>query len=128
MDSPAAISVLKRVLCHLPTGIWWQLHQRMAGDLGITKAFDLPVAAVDVLLVVAGVAKRTASGFCIVKSGIHLLCDSSDGFLEQGNIRCVRYIANISELLALGTLLLPPPQAVKENSLYLITRSKIGKG
>ena len=57
MDSTAAISVLKRVLCHLPNGVWWQLHQRMADDLGIAKAFDLPVAAVNALLAVSGVGK-----------------------------------------------------------------------
>ena len=54
MDSAAAISVLKRVLCHLPTGIWWQLYQRMANALSISKAFDLLIATVDGLLVVAG--------------------------------------------------------------------------
>ena len=77
MDSSTAISALKRVLCHLPTGVWWQLHQRMADDLGISKAFDLPVAAVDALLAIAGVVKTTASGFQIVKSTLDCLCNST---------------------------------------------------
>ena len=60
MDSSTAISALKRVLCHLPTGVWWQLHQQMANDLGIAKAFGLPVAAVDAILAVAGVTGLAA--------------------------------------------------------------------
>ena len=61
MDSSTAISALKRVLCHLPTGVWWQLHQRMANDLGIAQAFGLPVAAVDAILAVSGVGKTTVT-------------------------------------------------------------------
>ena len=82
MDSATALLVLKRVLRHLPTGIWWQLNPKTADDLGVAKAFNLPIANVNALLVLSGVGKVTAQGFGIVKSGLEALCNSSDGCLS----------------------------------------------
>ena len=96
MDSATAISVLRRVLCHLLTGIWWKLHQKTDDKLGIAKAFNLPMADVIALLAVAGVGKMTAQGFRTKQSMIDSVCNTSKGCLQKGDIRRVPYIINVS--------------------------------
>ena len=96
MDSATALSVLKRVLCHLPTGLWWKLHQKTAHELGVATAFNLPMADVNALLALSGVGKMTAQGFCTKQSKIDEVCDTSDGCLRKGENRRVPFVSNAS--------------------------------
>ena len=96
MDRTRAISVLRRVLSHLPPGIWWPLHPQSPDDLCLAHAFRVQSADIESLLILSGVAKQTAKGFGIVKSGLEDLINSSDGSLVSGNICTVRYVAKMS--------------------------------
>ena len=55
MDSTGADSLLTELLCHLPRGWWWLLHEKGEHDNGLAKAFSRPRAEVQALLINAGV-------------------------------------------------------------------------
>ena len=87
MDTARAFSVLSRVLCHLPPGIWWPLCQHSPNDPHVAHALSLPAANLDSLLVLAGVGKETAKGFGIVKAGLEAIIDQTNGTLSPFNIQ-----------------------------------------
>ena len=122
MDSATALLVLKRVLRHLPTGVQWQLNPKTADDLAVAKAFNLPIAIVNPLLILSGVRKVTAQGFGIVKSGLEALCNNSDGCLSVLSIRTVRYVANVIE-----PPLYPNPAKQAKNKLRCPPQVKLPK-
>ena len=86
MDTARAFSVLLRVLCHLPPGIWWPLCQHSPNDPHVAHALSLPAADLDSLLVLVDVLKETAKCFGIVKVGLEAIIDQSNGILSLFNM------------------------------------------
>ena len=87
MDTARAFSVLSRVLCHLPPGIWWPLCQHSPNDPHVAHALSLPAANLDSLLVLAGVGKETANGFGPLEIA-NLPCNCKHCGIDPNNNSC----------------------------------------
>ena len=97
MDEQAAKSLLKEVLCLLPTGWWWLLHQQGVDDLGIAKVFGHPGAEISALLFNAGIGSYSTKGFTIVKRKWEMFCITDvlgKDELQFGLKGRVYYVAN----------------------------------
>ncbi len=64
MRSDIALGLLTKLLEQLPNGRWWIVRQKKETELGLAKAFNLPCATIDALLINAGIFEERKAGLC----------------------------------------------------------------